>query len=94
MKNFLDVRTRFMLPLWRRLLFSGLTLFWGAMEFFSGSAGFGILFLAAGGYLVHQFFIVYDADAWQAYFDEQDAAEAAKRGEMGAVKPTKSDGGE
>lgn len=53
-----------------------------------------MLFLAAGGYLAHQFFIVYDADAWMAFFEEQDAAEAAKRGETVAVKPTKSDGGE
>ncbi|ALI56149.1 hypothetical protein [Celeribacter marinus] len=90
MTNFLDVRTRFMLPLWRRILFSGLTLFWGALEFSSGSAGFGMLFLAAGGYLVYQFFIVFDAQAWTAFFDEQDAADAAKRGEVVAKNSNKS----
>lgn len=66
MNKFFDVRTPFMKPLWRRIAFAGFTLGWGTLEMISGSAGFGLLFLAAGVFLVHQFFIGFKPEEWDA----------------------------
>lgn len=60
MANAWNVKTPFMKPVIRRGIACGLTLTWGVVELFAGNKMFGVLFLGAGAYLVHQYFIVYD----------------------------------
>lgn len=91
MNKFFDVRTPLMKPLWRRVVFTAFTVGWGLFEMANGSSMFGLIFLAAGGYLIREFFISYDEAAWDAEFARRDAAE----GRGPAPKPEdgdKSDG--
>lgn len=83
MNTFFDVRTPFMKPLWRRVAFAGFTLIWGGVEFFAGNALFGMLFLVAGAYLVHQFFIAFKPDEWNGP-DGADGADGAKSSQEAA----------
>ncbi|RPE71848.1 hypothetical protein EDD53_0978 [Pacificibacter maritimus] len=59
-KSFWNVKTPFFKPVWRRALACVVCLIWAGVELSYGNKTFGALFLAAGGYLVHQFFIVYN----------------------------------
>ena len=47
-------------PLWRRVLVTAVALGWGAFEFASGSPGWGMLFLATGGYAAYRLFVTFD----------------------------------
>jgi len=62
-KNFFDVQSAFFIPLWRRIIVVVLTLGWGIFEFVSGSGTWGGLFVGAGLYCAHQFFIAFDPPA-------------------------------
>jgi hypothetical protein len=59
-KTMWNVRTPFFRPLWRRALACVVCLFWAGVEFMYGTEIFGAVFLVAGGYLLHQFFIAFD----------------------------------
>jgi hypothetical protein len=60
MNSFLNVRHPWFRPLWARLVVAGLVLGWTAFEFLRGAPFWGLLFGAAGAWLVHQWFIVFD----------------------------------
>lgn len=60
MRKLFDVRSPWFRSVWRRGIVVMLVLAWTAFEFLRGSPMFGILFGAAGAYLYHQFFIVFD----------------------------------
>ncbi|WP_417248994.1 hypothetical protein [Celeribacter sp.] len=85
MNKFFDVRTPFMKPLWRRILFTTFTVGWGFFELANGATMFGLIFLAAGGFLIRELFIKFDEDEWDAEFAARDAAE-------GRVPAAKNDG--
>ena len=59
MKGF-EVRVPFFRPLWRRVLVTGLTLAWAAIELAGGNPGWAAIFGAAGAYLFWAFFIAFD----------------------------------
>ena len=63
MKNFFDVQSAFFIPLWRRIIVVVAILGWGIFEFAAGSAIWGALFVAAGLYCAHQFFVAFDPPA-------------------------------
>ena len=58
--SFLDVRTPFFRPLWRRVVATAVCLVWAAVELATGSVMWAILFGASGLYLFWQFFVVSD----------------------------------
>ena len=58
--NFLDVRTSFFRPLWKRVLVTGVCLTWAAFELATGSIFWAILFGAAGASIAWQFFVTFD----------------------------------
>ena len=58
--DFLDVRTPFFDPLWRRVLATGMCLAWTLYELSTGSVFWAILFGAASAHLFWQFFVVFD----------------------------------
>lgn len=62
-RGFLDVRTPFFRPAWRRALITGFSLAWAAVEASNGNVFWTILFGAAGLYLVWAFFIAWDDSA-------------------------------
>ena len=64
MKNFFDVRTPFMRPLWRRAAFTAAVGIWGSVELLTphGNWGFGVIFVACAAYLAHQYFWAFDPD--------------------------------
>lgn len=74
-KNFLDVRTPFMRPLWRRIAFTLAVSAWGAFELLTptGNRGFGMLFFASGAYLAHQYFWDFDPAEYEKRPDDQDS---------------------
>ncbi len=61
-KNMWNVKTPFFRPMWRRLLACVLPGIWAVVELTIGNPMFGALFVACAGYLVHQFFIVFNPD--------------------------------
>lgn len=61
-KNMWNVKTPFFRPMWRRALACLSCFIWGGVELAYGNPMFGVLFAAAGAYLVHQFFIVFDPE--------------------------------
>ena len=48
--KFLDANHPFFAPVWRRWVTTFFPLLWGGVEFWNGSPGWGILFVAAGAY--------------------------------------------
>lgn len=64
-KNMWNVKTPFFRPVWRRLLACCIVGLWGIVELIYGNKTFGILFLGAGAYLVHQFFIIFKVEDYQ-----------------------------
>lgn len=58
--SFLDVRTPFFRPLWRRVVATAVCLVWAMVELATGSVTWAILFGASGLYLCWQFFLVSD----------------------------------
>ena len=58
--SFLDVRTPFFRPLWRRVVATAVCLVWAVVELATGSVMWAILFGASGLYLCWQFFLVSD----------------------------------
>ena len=56
--SFLDVRTPFFRPLWRRVVATAVCLVWAVVELATGSVMWAILFGASGLYLCWQFFLV------------------------------------
>ena len=59
--SFLDVRTPFFRPLWRRVIATTVCLAWAVVELLSGAVMWAIIFGAAGLYLAWQFFVAFDA---------------------------------
>ena len=57
MPKFLDTEHPMLRPLWVRLLLIAICLGWAVLEFVTGSPGWGMLFLALGGYAAWGFFI-------------------------------------
>ena len=57
--SYLDVRTPFFRPLWRRVVATTLCLAWAVVELVSGAVMWAIIFGAAGLYLAWQFFVVF-----------------------------------
>ena len=57
--SFLDVRTPFFRPLWRRVIATAACLAWAVVELLSGAVMWAILFGASGLYLSWQFFVVF-----------------------------------
>ena len=57
--SFLDVRTPFFRPLWRRVIATAVCLAWAVVELVSGSVMWAIVFGASGLYLSWQFFVVF-----------------------------------
>ncbi len=60
--DFLDVRTPFFRPLWRRVVAVALCLGWALYEISTGAVFWSILFGAAGLHLAWQFFVIFDRD--------------------------------
>ena len=58
MMSFLNVRTPFFRPLWRRILATVICLGWALYELSSDSVFWAILFGAAGAHLAWQFFFL------------------------------------
>ena len=58
--SFLDVRTPFFRPLWRRVIATTLCLAWAVAEALSGAVMWAIIFGAAGLYLAWQFFVDFE----------------------------------
>jgi len=56
----LNVRHPWFRPLWTRVLICALVWVWTVTEFARGAPFWGILFGAAGAWLVYQYFIVFD----------------------------------
>ncbi|SDJ01711.1 hypothetical protein [Aliiruegeria lutimaris] len=50
----------FFRPLWVRIATVGFSVGWGLVELSMGSAGFAVLFLAAGIYSAYRLFITFD----------------------------------
>lgn len=75
MKSFFDVRTPFMRPLWRRVVFTLVVGIWGAVEVLTpaGNWGFGAIFLACAAYLAHQFFWAFDPAEYEPKDPKDDA---------------------
>ena len=48
--RFLDADHPFFAPVWRRWATTLFPLFWGGVEFWHDSPGWGVLFVAAGAY--------------------------------------------
>lgn len=69
-KNAFDVRHPWFRPLWSRVALTAFSLGWAAVEFFTGSMFWGILFGASGLYLAHQFFVVFDPADYEKRKDE------------------------
>jgi hypothetical protein len=65
MNSFLNVAHPWFLPLWRRVLVAGLVLAWTLTELLLAEVFWAILFGAAGGWLVYQWFIVFDPRDYQ-----------------------------
>ena len=59
-RGFLDVRTPFFRPLWRRVVATGICFAWAAYEFSTGNAFWGMLFGGAGALMGWQFFVTFD----------------------------------
>ena len=59
--KFLDVRTPFFRPLWRRVATTALCLGWAAFELATGSVFWAMLFGAVGLHLFWQFFVIFDS---------------------------------
>lgn len=78
MNKFFDVRTPMMKPLWRRIAFTVFSVGWGLVELRNGNTMFALIFLAAGGHLIREFFLKYDEAEWDAEFAAR-AAEQAQR---------------
>ena len=60
MNAFLNVRHPFFRPLWARALVAGLVTAWTVFEFTRGAPLWGVLFGAAAGWLIYQWFVVFD----------------------------------
>jgi hypothetical protein len=56
-RKFLDTDHPMFRPLWVRVLIVGLCVGWAVLEFVTGSAFWGVLFLALGGYSAWGFFV-------------------------------------
>lgn len=54
-----DSEHPFFRPLWRRIAVLVVCLVWAAIEFGTGSPGWGVIALGFGGYAVWQFFFRY-----------------------------------
>ena len=67
--QFFDLAVPFFLPVWRRVLTVVVPILWALVEFASGNAFWGVIFLGIGGLALFKF---YTAD-WDAV-----AAEAEK----------------
>lgn len=59
-KSLFDVQHPMFRPLWRRILIVALTFGWTVFEILHGTLFWAFLFGAAGVYLAHQFFMVFD----------------------------------
>ncbi|MFC3060734.1 DUF3329 domain-containing protein [Paenirhodobacter populi] len=46
-------------PLWLRVLLTGICLLWAVFEFATGSPGWGLAFLALGGWVGWRFFVTF-----------------------------------
>ena len=54
--KWLEVRSPFFRPIWRRVLVLGLTVIWTGFEFVRGAPLWGVFFAAAALYLAWAFF--------------------------------------
>ncbi len=61
-RNYFDVQSPVFRPLWLRGAIVALCLGWALFELAGGNVFWAILFGAAGIYLFHQFFVVFDPD--------------------------------
>ena len=59
-RNWLDVQSPVLRPLWLRVVIVALCLGWALFELSGGAVFWSILFGAAGLYLGYQFFVVFD----------------------------------
>ncbi len=59
-----DLRHRFFLPLWRRILIVVLMLGWVFMEITHESYTWAALVSALALYMAYQFFVVWNPEAW------------------------------
>jgi len=57
-----DLQHPFFLPLWRRIATVAVALGWAVVEGVSGSAGWALIFAAAGIWAVYQLFVVWDPE--------------------------------
>lgn len=64
-KNPFEVRHPFFLPLWRRVLVTGVTVVWTVVELVFGSAIWGLLVGACAVYFLRQFFFEFDPAEYQ-----------------------------
>jgi hypothetical protein len=59
-KGLLDVNHHWFRPLWVRVLFTAMIGGWTVFEIWRGSPFWAILFGAATGWLIYQWFVVFD----------------------------------
>ena len=57
----LDIEHPFYAPLWRRVAILAVILVWAAVEFLTGSTGWGAGCTALAAYCAYQFFVVFRA---------------------------------
>lgn len=61
-RNWLDVRSPVLRPLWLRMAIVGICAAWAVFEVVGGNPFWAILFGAAAVYLAYQLFVVFDRD--------------------------------
>ncbi len=61
-RNWLDVQSPVLRPLWLRIVITGICAIWAIFEIVSGNLFWAILFGAAAVYLGYQLFAVFDPD--------------------------------
>jgi hypothetical protein len=59
-KGLLDVKHHWFRPLWARAVFTGLIGLWTVMEILRNAPFWAVLFGAMTGWLIYQWFIVFD----------------------------------
>ncbi|MDG1378249.1 MAG: hypothetical protein P8P56_14835 [Yoonia sp.] len=59
-KKFFNLRLPFFLPLWRRVLTTGVLTGWTGVEIWGQNMGWAILFGACAAYTAYEFFIAFD----------------------------------